>query len=73
MMDDSRHSGQANDHRAGLCGRCVHVQIIRNDRGSQFYLCRLSLTDPRFPRYPAIPVVACAGYEAREEPDAPVT
>jgi 3-isopropylmalate/(R)-2-methylmalate dehydratase small subunit len=32
-------------------------------RGSRFYLCRLSFRDPRFPRYPPIPVVRCAGYE----------
>jgi hypothetical protein len=28
-----------------------------------FYLCRLSSTDARFPRYPALPVVSCQGYE----------
>jgi hypothetical protein len=27
-----------------------------------FYLCRLWFTDPRFPRYPSQPVIACAGY-----------
>ena len=26
-------------------------------------LCRLSLTDPRFPKYPRLPVVACLGYQ----------
>ena len=65
MMNDSHGGGQAPDDRAGLCGSCAHVQIITNDRGSRFYLCRLSLTDPRFTRYPAIPVVACTGYRSR--------
>ena len=47
----------------GLCTTCRHVQTIESSRGSTFYLCRLSLTDPRFPKYPALPVLACAGYE----------
>lgn len=62
MMNDSRGDGQADARRAGLCGTCVHVRIITNDRGSRFYMCGLSVSDPRFPRYPVIPVVACAGY-----------
>jgi hypothetical protein len=28
-----------------------------------FWLCRRSETDPAFPRYPALPVLACTGYE----------
>ena len=65
MMNDSHGGGQAPDGRAGLCGSCAHVQIITNARGSRFYLCRLSFTDPRFTRYPSIPVVACPGYDPR--------
>jgi hypothetical protein len=38
------------------------MQRVDSSRGSVFYLCRLSLTDPRFPRYPSLPVMACAGY-----------
>lgn len=26
-------------------------------------MCRLSETDPRFQKYPALPVVRCEGYE----------
>jgi hypothetical protein len=48
--------------RAGLCATCAHVQRVGSSRGSVFYLCRLSFTDPRFPRYPSLPVMACAGY-----------
>ena len=39
-------------------------QII-SDRGSQFVLCEKSKTDPNFPRYPRLPVLACTGYEAQ--------
>jgi hypothetical protein len=59
MMNDSPRSGQAE---AGLCARCAHVQVITSARGSTFYLCRLSAVDPRFPKYPRIPVLACTGF-----------
>jgi len=49
---------------AGLCGTCRHSRVIASRRGSTFRLCERSATDPRFPRYPALPVLRCAGYEA---------
>lgn len=52
---------------AGLCRTCRHARIITSARGSTFYLCRLSETDPRFAKYPALPVVRCAGFEEKEE------
>ena len=62
MMNDCRPDEQAPAGSAGLCERCVHVQIVTSTRGSRFYLCRLSFTDPHFPRYPPLPVLACAGF-----------
>jgi hypothetical protein len=50
--------------RAGLCATCVHAKLITSSRGSVFYLCQLSFTHPQFPRYPALPVLACSGYES---------
>jgi hypothetical protein len=38
--------------------------VVESDRGSIFYLCRLSFSDPEFPKYPRLPVLRCAGYEA---------
>jgi hypothetical protein len=61
MMNDSRRSGQD----VGLCARCTHAKVIQSDRGSRFYLCRLSAVDPRFPKYPVLPVVSCAGFVPR--------
>jgi hypothetical protein len=49
-------------NEAGLCETCRHMRQIVSDRGSVFYLCQLSTTDPRFPKYPRIPVMACAGF-----------
>lgn len=46
----------------GLCAACRHVRVIRSDRGLVFYLCTLSAVDPRFPKYPRLPVLSCAGY-----------
>ena len=48
---------------AGLCDSCRHQRIVRNTRGSQFSLCERSRSDPRFPRYPRLPVTRCDGYE----------
>ena len=62
MMNDRAPEGQARRTPAGLCERCVHMQIVTSAKGSQFYLCRLSATDPRFPRYPPIPVIRCDGF-----------
>ena len=60
-MNDSRGTGQpAPVH--GLCPLCANVKVITNDRGSRFYLCQLSATDKRFPKYPPQPVLACAGF-----------
>jgi len=52
----------ANRVEAGLCAACRHVRIVRSDRGSIFYQCRLSFTDPRFVPYPRLPVLRCAGF-----------
>jgi hypothetical protein len=48
---------------AGLCDACKHRQLVPNTRGSVFSLCTRSRTDPAYPRYPRLPVLACAGYE----------
>jgi hypothetical protein len=69
MMNDRRPDGQVQPPPAGLCDRCVHLQIVTSAKGSRFYLCRLSFTDPRFPRYPPLPVLACSGFS--ESPGKP--
>jgi hypothetical protein len=32
-------------------------------------MCRLAATDARFPRYPALPVITCAGYQPGKPQD----
>src|SRR5882724_7257196 len=47
---------------AGLCATCVHREIKASAR-SVFLRCRLADVDPRFLRYPPLPVWACPGWE----------
>ncbi len=54
--------------RVGLCFFCQHTQLVRTDRGSVFYQCQRAATDPRYPKYPRLPVLHCPGYELKEEP-----
>ncbi|HEX2641420.1 MAG TPA: hypothetical protein VHU81_00400 [Thermoanaerobaculia bacterium] len=48
--------------RAGLCETCEHLQVLASAR-SVFVRCGRADFDPRFPRYPGLPVMACPGYE----------
>jgi len=52
--------------RVGLCLDCRHSRQIKSDRGAEFYLCHLSATDLQFPKYPALPVISCAGYMSKD-------
>jgi hypothetical protein len=49
--------------RHGLCDSCRHQRVVRNTRGSVFSLCERSKTDPRYPKYPRVPVLECPGFE----------
>ena len=52
--------------KTGLCGTCRHARVQKNARGSSFWRCSRSDSDPRFLRYPPQPVRSCAGHEAGE-------
>jgi hypothetical protein len=41
----------------------VHVAIVSSSKQSTFYRCRLADSDPRFRKYPPLPVRLCTGYE----------
>ena len=47
---------------AGLCVGCRHLRLLRSGR-SVFVRCRLAEANPAYPRYPVLPVTACAGHE----------
>ena len=54
-----------NASSPGLCADCIHARTITSDRGSQFVMCQLSLSDPKFPKYPRLPVLTCNGYKSK--------
>ena len=53
----------------GLCATCKHSRVVKGAH-SDFWMCRRSALDARFPRYPRLPVLSCVGYE-RITPAAP--
>lgn len=50
---------------SGLCDSCRHQKLIRTGRGSEFSMCLRSKDDPRYDKYPRVPVGSCPGYERR--------
>jgi hypothetical protein len=52
----------------GLCDTCRHQRLVRTGRGSVFTMCLKARDDPAFPKYPRVPVTACAGYEKGRAP-----
>ena len=46
-----------------LCETCAFLREVVTPKGSRFLLCRLSRSDPAFPKYPPQPVVRCDGYQ----------
>ena len=64
----SARPAKAGASEVGLCRTCRNVRIVETAH-SVFYRCALSAVDPRFPKYPRLPVLSCAGY-APADPDA---
>ena len=64
-MGNSQDQPEGDRKRAGLCADCMHSRRITSDRGSTFYLCERSASEPQFPKYPRLPVAQCAGYERK--------
>ena len=50
------------DEAAGQCARCRHARVVRTPR-SLFWLCGRWREDPRYERYPRLPVTGCPGFE----------
>ena len=54
---------------SGLCATCRYQRTVEGAR-TTFSLCERAFTDPRFLKYPPIPVVRCVGYVERPSPPA---
>ena len=48
----------------GFCGACTFAWRVENRRGAIFYMCGRSAADPRYPKYPLLPVLECPGFVA---------
>jgi hypothetical protein len=64
MEEEDRRLLERLPTPAGLCATCEHLRLLASPR-SVFVRCGLAEVDPAFPRYPPIPVMACAGYLKR--------
>jgi len=49
----------------GLCVSCRFAARIESGRGSVFLRCGRHDEDARFPKYPRLPVIECAGFEQK--------
>jgi len=49
----------------GLCLTCRHSRRVPAPRAT-YWLCELAASDPRFVKYPRLPVRECGGYEPAE-------
>jgi len=63
--DQKRNEETRERARAGLCADCLHARRIESDRGTKFYLCELAAVDPAYRKYPALPVIRCAGFQPK--------
>ena len=67
MSDPSAKAGAT---QVGLCRTCRHSKRVETPR-SVFWMCGLAAVDPRFVKYPRLPVIECDGYERMEEDETP--
>jgi hemoglobin len=56
---------------AGLCGHCRWARRVESAKGSTFLRCGRSDEDPRFRKYPQLPMLSCAGFETDRPANAP--
>jgi hypothetical protein len=56
---------KAGADKIGLCERCRHAHVVETTR-SVFWLCGRAAGDPRFEKYPRLPVITCVGFEEGE-------
>jgi hypothetical protein len=68
-MSSSGTRGADAERLVGLCARCRHARTQTTRRGSTFWRGLRAETDPRFVRYPPLPVRVCPGFETSEPDD----
>jgi hypothetical protein len=68
MVVDPQKPSRGARFSIGLCVECAYSRRVESAKGSTFYLCELSESDPNFPKYPRLPVLECFGYEKSRRP-----
>ncbi len=63
--DTTSQDRERERRRVGMCADCRFMRLLESARGSKFYLCERSTTDPTYPKYPRLPVPQCRGYERK--------
>jgi hypothetical protein len=62
----SRESPAQPNRDVGLCSLCRFATTQLSSRESTFWRCRRADVDPKFQRYPPLPVAECAGFELED-------
>lgn len=63
----SRGTGPPPPPEPGLCGGCAHARRQPTARGTSFLRCLRADADPRYLRYPPLPVRTCGGFETEAD------
>lgn len=64
-MASNHEFSKSTREGVGLCSSCQFMIEQGTKRGTVFFRCARADEDPRFNRYPAIPVLRCDGFESR--------
>ncbi len=57
--------GTPNPQAVGLCSTCEQSRRVASSKGSVFWMCAKATTDPRYLKYPPLPVRHCPGFEQK--------
>ena len=57
--------------RVGLCYGCRYARVVTARADNRYWRCERAVVDPRFPKYPCLPMLACDGYEPAPQPITP--
>jgi hypothetical protein len=47
----------------GLCGECRHARALTSSGGATYYQCLRAEADPRYSKWPRLPILQCPGFE----------
>ncbi len=68
-MSDAMEDTPPESAIAGLCADCAHAKKLTTKIDATIYLCGLAAKEPRLPKFPRLPVIACPGYEKLARPE----